>query len=258
MTDLPADLRPAFIDLLLAVADDKLLLGHRDSDWTGLGPILEEDIASSALAQDEIAHAQAIYDIVGELEGTAADALAFGRPPDAFRCAAIVELSDEFDWARFLARRFFCDHFDALRVQRLAASSYTPLAQLARRIGDEEQAHVAHVNGWIVRLGQGTAEARQRLQAALDTLAPLVATLFEPVANEAALETAGLYPPLETPMLERYRAAIEEVAARAGVRIEIPEPSDTPGGRRGHHTPQLAELLEEMCEVYRLEPGVAW
>ena len=90
MTTLPVHLVPAFTDLLLSLADDKLMLGHANSDWTGLGPMLEEDIASSSIAQDEIAHAQALYEVAGELSGQRADDLAFGRAPDAYRCAAIV------------------------------------------------------------------------------------------------------------------------------------------------------------------------
>ena len=86
------DLKGPLLELLLSVADDKLLLGHRNSDWTGLGPILEEDIAFSSMAQDEIAHAQALYERAGELVGKTADQLAFGRDPDAYRCATITEL----------------------------------------------------------------------------------------------------------------------------------------------------------------------
>ena len=102
---IPPHLTAPFTDLLLSIADDKLLLGHRNSDWTGLAPILEEDIAFSALAQDEIAHAQAFYEIVGSINGRGADAIAFGRAPEAYRCATLVEPSDAFDWARALVRQ---------------------------------------------------------------------------------------------------------------------------------------------------------
>src|SRR5688572_23358035 len=128
MTELTAHLKQPLIDLLLALADDKLFLGHRNSDWTGLGPILEEDIAFSHMAQDEMAHAQAIYQFVGEMIGRSADDLAFGRTPEEYRCAHIVEVPDEFDWATALARKLFCDHFDLLRLNRLSQSSHKPLA----------------------------------------------------------------------------------------------------------------------------------
>ena len=122
----------ATIQLLLAIADDKLMLGHRNSDWTGLGPILEEDIAFSALAQGDIAHAQALYEHVAKLTGSNADQIAFGRTPDAYRCAAIVETHDDFDWAYALARQFYCAHCDAVRFARLSESNDTTLAALAK------------------------------------------------------------------------------------------------------------------------------
>src|SRR5688572_30079963 len=112
MDQLPDDLKQPLADLLLSVADDKFILGHRNADWTGLAPILEEDIAFSALAQDEIAHAAALYEMVAQLRGTTADRLAYGRKPDEYRCCALVELSDAFNWATALCRNFFCDHFD--------------------------------------------------------------------------------------------------------------------------------------------------
>ena len=108
MDRLTDDLRQPLAQLLLSVADDKFLLGHRNADWTGLAPILEEDIAFSSLAQDELSHATALYQLAAELLGTTADKLAFGRKPEEYRCAQLVELSDEFNWATALCRNFFC------------------------------------------------------------------------------------------------------------------------------------------------------
>ncbi|MBT8485562.1 MAG: phenylacetate-CoA oxygenase subunit PaaC [Phycisphaerales bacterium] len=259
MTELDDATRHALCDLLLAIADDKLMLGHRNSDWTGLGPILEEDIAFSSIAQDEIAHAQALYEFVGRLAGTTADALAFGRSPDAYRCAAVVERSDDNDWAIALARQLFCDHLDQLRLQRLSNSSYAPIAALARRLAAEEQVHVEHADGWVRRLGSGTDESRQRMQAALDTLAPLSASLLEAVADQATLEANGVYPPLDPPMTATWCAKLTTLVDDAGLHLACPESApNTPGGRRGVHTPEFPSILDEMCEVYRIEPDAAW
>src|SRR5438105_5551658 len=197
MDQLSEHLRDPFVQLLLSIADDKFILGHRNADWTGLAPILEEDIAFSSLAQDEIAHASALYQIVANIQGSKADRLAFGRKPDEYRCAQIVELSDEFNWATALARNFFCDHFDFLRLHRLAESRYTPVAQLAARLAAEEQIHVEHVDSWLKRLGRGGEQAHGRMQGALVTLAPLAALLFEPTEGLDSLEVEGIYPPTE-------------------------------------------------------------
>ncbi len=262
MEPLPdTSLQQPLVDLLLAVADDKLILGHRNSDWTGLGPILEEDIAFSALAQDEIAHAQVIYELVGKLVGKTADQLAFGRTVEQFRCAHIVEVPDEFDWATALVRQFFCDHFDRLRLTRLAQSSWKPLASLANRLAREEEIHVEHADGWMVRLGQGSAESRQRLQGAVDALSPLASSLLEPVEGEHQLESSGLYPRANTgsDFACDWEAELRAIAARSNLSLSLPQRLDrTSGGRRGKHTHHLQPLLDEMCEVFRLEPDVAW
>jgi ring-1,2-phenylacetyl-CoA epoxidase subunit PaaC len=244
-------------ELLLSIADDKLMLGHRNSDWTGLAPILEEDIAFSAIAQDEMAHAQAIYEFVGGLLGKRADDLAFGRPPDKYLCAHIVETPDEFDWAVAIARQFLCDHYDRLRLGRLAQSHHKPLADLAKRLAAEEQVHVEHADSWIHHLGRGTEESRQRLQAALDKLAPLAGGLFEPVEGEDALAPSGLY--RADDLFETWLDEVHVVATRAGLTLDVQPPDPTArGGRRGVHTLAFRELLDEMCEVYRIEPNAAW
>jgi ring-1,2-phenylacetyl-CoA epoxidase subunit PaaC len=260
MAELADHLRAPLADLLLAVADDKLMLGHRNSDWTGLGPILEEDIAFSSIAQDEIAHAQALYEVAGGLLGRSADQLAFGRAPAAYRCATIVEVPDDFDWAVALARRLFCDHFDLGRLERLARSSAPDLAALAKRLRAEEQVHVDHVDGWITRLGRGNDDARGRLQAALDRLAPLAPELLEPVADQDELERAGVYPaPADGDAFAAWARPVETVVAAAGLTVTLaPLAEGFVGGRRGRHTTDLDALVDEMSEVFRIEPEAAW
>lgn len=259
MTDIPDDLAPLFADLLLALADDKLMLGHRNSDWTGLGPILEEDIAFSSLAQDEMAHAQAVYELVGALVGADSNDLAFGRDPSAYRCAAIVEVADEFDWAVAIGRQLFCDHFDALRLNRLSRCEHAPVAALAKRMAAEEQIHCEHVDAWVRRLGRGTDASRERMQAALDRLGPIAASLLEPVEGQDRLEAAGLYPVSEDASIDTAWAdGIDAVVRSAGLTLTVAQRDPAPGGRRGVHTELLGEMLNEMCEVYRIEPGAAW
>ncbi|HWB20967.1 MAG TPA: 1,2-phenylacetyl-CoA epoxidase subunit PaaC [Phycisphaerales bacterium] len=254
-------LQNALVQLLFALADDKLLLGHRNSDWTGLGPILEEDIAFSHLAQDEIAHAQAIYEFIASMTAGNADDLAFNRTPAQFRSAHIVEVPDEFDWATAMARKFFCDHFDLLRLNRLAKSSNPDLAALASRIASEETLHVEHVDQWIVRLGRSTPEARKRLQRALDALAPLAVALWEPVENEQQLVTANLYPQSTDLSFESWAAKLQHVMKTANLKLTLPPRASalkSKAGRAGVHTSHLAPLLNEMCEVRRADPGAKW
>lgn len=227
---------------LLAIADDKLMLGHRNSDWTGLGPILEEDIAFSALAQGDIAHAQAIYEYIGGQQDRNADQIAFGRAAEEYRCAAIVEIPDDFDWAVALARQFYCAHFDMTRFATFADDDDPRLAALMKRLAEEQVAHVDHADSWLRRLGQDAA-ARQRIQDALDRLAPQAAMLTESADDLAPTVHA------------RWTSAAE----KAGFTINLPAIApDVRGGRRGVHTEHFAPLLDEMCEVFRIEPDATW
>ncbi|MEE8170646.1 MAG: 1,2-phenylacetyl-CoA epoxidase subunit PaaC, partial [Phycisphaerae bacterium] len=171
--------RRALVQALLATADDDFLIGHVDSEWTGLAPILEEDIAFSAIAQDEIAHAREWYRLIGELTDRTADELAYARPPHDYRCAALVVRPDAFDWGAAIARQFYYEHFDALRLERWKASSDSQIAHVAARIAAEEAFHVHHVDDWVRRLAADVAEGRERIQTALDQLWPHAATLFE-------------------------------------------------------------------------------
>jgi ring-1,2-phenylacetyl-CoA epoxidase subunit PaaC len=193
------------------------------------------------------------------LLGSTANKLAYGRKPEDYRCAHIVELSDDFDWACAIARNFFCDHFDAVRLERLAQSSYKPMAQLTSRLLAEERIHVDHSDLWIQRLGKGGDDARRRLQLALDKLSSLATALFEPTGGHDRLEAAGVYPKVQPEWFHRWLTDIESVAGDAGLRLKLkPIASDYIGGRQGKHSADFATLLDELTEVYRLEPEAAW
>lgn len=253
------EIKTPLTQLLMSIADDKLLLGTRNSDWTGLAPILEEDIAFSHLAQDEMAHAQALYEFIGEMTGERADDIALGRTPEAYRCAQIVEIPDEFNWATALCRQFFCDHFDAFRFARLSQSNIKPLAELSRRIAAEEAVHVQHSDSWIERLGRAGGDSQRRLQKALDALTPHAAMLWEQVEGEEALAAAHAYPRRSQLDFAAWRDTLARITNNACLRLNLQPPSSTSrGGRRGLHSPHLKPLLDEMCEVYRTDPGARW
>lgn len=252
-------LRAPLIDLLLAAADDKFFLGHRDADWTGLAPILEEDIAFSSLAQDNLAHALALYELIASTQGGRADDIAYGRSPGEYRSAWIVEIADDFDWALAVGRQFFCDHFEQIRLGRMTRSNWPPLAHLASRLLAEESLAIGHADQWIVRLGQGGDAARRRTQAAITRLAPLAVQLFEPTANVQSLESAGLYPRGDGDDFDRWRDAVQNVLSEATIAANLDRPTfDTPGGRRGARSPGFDAMHAELTEVYRVEPKATW
>lgn len=259
METLPDHLTTPLAELLLSVADDKFMLGHRNADWTGLAPILEEDIAFSSLAQDDLAHAMALYEFVAALTKDDANRIAYGRKPEQYRCCELVELHDEFDWSVAIVRQFLCDHFEQLRLARLAASSFTPLKNLAGRILAEERLAIGHADQWVVRLGKAGDDSRKRMQAALDRLAPLATGLFEPPAGLSQLETAGVYPQIGGDMYQTWADAVNNVIEEATLSANFPGPAaGFAGGRSGRHSAAFATLLDEMTEVYRVEPGGKW
>jgi ring-1,2-phenylacetyl-CoA epoxidase subunit PaaC len=127
---------------LLELADDELIVGWRDSEWTGIAPLLEEDVAFSSIAQNEIGHARAVYELLSD----DADALAFDRSVDEYRCAPLVELR-LLDWAHTIARRWLYEVADEIRISALKSE-----LPLAAKIDREETYHRMHAEMWHERL----------------------------------------------------------------------------------------------------------
>ena len=157
------------VDLLLALADDELILGWRNSEWTGIAPFLEEDVAFSSIAQTEIGHARAWYELAAKELGTDADALAFDRQPEEYLCAPLVEMRMADDWARTIARHWLYENADAIRIGALKESGDTEVAGLAEKIDREEAYHRMHAAMWEERL-----RGDVRFREAVDELWPSI------------------------------------------------------------------------------------
>ena len=153
---------------LLEIADDELILGWRDSEWTGIAPLLEEDVAFSSIAQNEIGHARALYELVARERGVTADELAFDRSPEEYRCTRLVELR-LLDWEMTIARHYLYEQADAERLERLKQSDDAEIAGLAAKIDREETYHRMHAQMWFDRL-----KDEPRFTAALEELGPLL------------------------------------------------------------------------------------
>jgi ring-1,2-phenylacetyl-CoA epoxidase subunit PaaC len=240
--------------LLLAMADDELILGHRNSEWTGHGPILEEDIAFANIAIDELGHARLWYDLHGAISGATADDLVFLRDPADFRNVRLVELP-RGDWAHSMLRQYLFDAFELVRADQLLATSYRPLAEVAAKVRQEERYHFRHSETWIRRLGLGTAESHSRTQTALDSMWPYVEQLFQLLLPEQDTMLAGIFP-RSAELRTAWEAIVRPFLADAGLQL----PEGDPVSREGRHvhTPHLAPLLQEMQEVARLNPGATW
>lgn len=244
--------------LLTAMADDALVQGHRNSEWTGLGPIMEEDIAFSSMAQDKIGHAWALYRVMHEsLDGADPDHFAFLRNEQEYKCCHLVEMPNgEYDFS--LMRHFLFDHAEAVRYEALEQSSFTPLQPLAKKFKGEIKYHIVHANAWIKQLCTSGEESRARMQSALNECFPLALGLFEQQDEEASLVADNIYPG-EKALQQRWIERIFPVLQHAG--LELPDPKTIQpvyGGRKGFHTEYLQPMLEEMGAVFRSDPEAIW
>ena len=208
--------------LLLELADDELILGWRNSEWTGIAPFLEEDVAFSSIAQNEIGHARALYELAARDLGTDADSLAFDRAPAEYRCAPLVQLRLVPDWARTIARHVLYETADAIRIEQLKGHEDAELAGIAAKIEREEVYHRLHAEMWLGRL-----RTESRYAEAVEELWPYALGVLQPELRAALAQRIGR----------------EEVEA-----VERSAPDDV-----------FAALWDEMTMVRRSAPvGAQW
>ena len=245
----------ALAGLLRSMADDEFVIGFSDSEWTGIAPLLEEDVAMSSLAQDELGHAAALYGLLGELTGTDPDAIAYDREPAEYRHCRLLD-HGRGDWAMTIARRFLYDSADVIRLEALASGSWAPLSELVGKLVREERYHRMHAGAWLDRLARSDGEPRDRLLAALAELAPDAATVFTPLEDEGELIGAGILDAPSAELEDRWRDSIAPVFAR----LDLPMPPvarDPERGRLDHGT-DFAWLWGEFTSVRRADPGATW
>lgn len=253
MTDLDATTRGALAELLLTLADDEFVIGFWDSEWTGIAPMLEEDVATSSIAQDEIGHARALYELLATLSDDDPDRIAYGREPDAYRHAALLDHA-RGDWAFSVARRYLYERADAVRLSSLATSSHEPLALLAGKMRREETYHLLHADAWLRRLA-GAAGASERLADALRRLWPDAQEIFAPLAGEDVLAREGILPTplraLHADWQRQVRPILEQVTG------PLPDAAPSVDGRE-RHGDDFRWLHGQFTMVARQEAGATW
>lgn len=247
----------ALKELIYKMADDLLILGHRNSEWTGFGPLLEEDIAFSSMAQDKIGQSHALYQILNTLGEREPDTVAFTRNADQFHNCILVELPNgEYDFS--LIRHFLFDTADIIRYEMLTTSSYQPLADLSKKIRAELRYHTLHANTWMKQLGSATEESISRLQKSLDYTLPYALGIFEESPFEKELIQGGIFAG-EAELKKQWIKNVEAVIGNT--QLHLPDwKLITPihGGRVGKHSEHLQPLLDEMSEVFKIDPTAEW
>ena len=243
-------------DKLLSLADDELILAHRNSEWCGHAPILEEDIAFANLALDELGHAMLWYRLVAELRGQdpeiEPDRLVYFREPFEFRAAQFPALP-KGDWAFTMLRQYLWDALEWVRLEALAQTSFKPLADTAAKIATEEIYHLRHTQAWVRRLGLGTEESHRRMQAALDLIWPYTAQLMDALPDEGALQAVRF--PESAALAEEWKRRVSAELQESG--LTIPETPMLTLGRRLQSV-HMVDILAELQQVARLDPSAEW
>jgi ring-1,2-phenylacetyl-CoA epoxidase subunit PaaC len=242
---------------LLRLGDDRLVLGHRLSEWCGHGPILEEDIALANIALDLIGQATLYLKLAGETEGKGRreDDLAYFRDAIDYRNVQLVELPNG-DYAMTMVRQFFFDVFSYHVLEQLQSSKHTEIAGIAAKGFKEVRYHVRHSSEWVVRMGDGTEESHGRAQKAVDHLWRFTGEMFQADDVDRAMKDEGIGAVVEA-IKPKWNEIVTDVLNRATLVIPKDPPAMT-GGRRGRHTEHLGHMLSEMQIVARSHPGAQW
>ncbi|MGT2461712.1 1,2-phenylacetyl-CoA epoxidase subunit PaaC [Sinomonas atrocyanea] len=237
----------------LRLGDDALILAQRLSHWISRGPELEEDIALGNIALDTLGHARSFLTYAGHAWDRTEDDLAYWREEEEFRCAWMVEQPNG-DFGVTIARQLVMSVYQYLLYSKLVDSTDATLAAIAAKALKEVDYHRDHAIQWTVRLGDGTEESHDRMQAALELVWPYVDELFDDDALIDAVGDAGVRP---SSLRETFDAHVAEVLAEA--TLDLPDvPRARGGGRRGEHTEHLGYILAEMQVLARKHPGATW
>lgn len=254
--------QPALVQYVLHLADTALILGHRNSEWCGHGPVLEQDIAIANIALDLVGQARMLYQYAAELintqtgtDSTTEDTLAYLRDSGEYRNLLLAEQQNG-DWAITVLRQFLCSSWQYLVYNQLQTGSDIQLAAIAQKAIKEVVYHIKWSGEWVIRLGDGTEESRSRMLAAIEALWPYTGELFIPAGYEEEGIKEGWA--ADVPLLQKaWTKRAEAVFEEATLPLPAQQWSHT-GGKKGIHTELLGFLLAEMQFLQRAYPGSEW
>jgi ring-1,2-phenylacetyl-CoA epoxidase subunit PaaC len=255
--EIPASDREKFLEFLLRLADDHLILGHRLSEWCGHAPMLEEDLAMPNMALDLIGQARALYAYAAEIEGKGRteDDFAYLRREREYKNCLLAERPNG-DFAHTMLRQLYFAAFMEPMWRAMTNSTDATLAGIAAKAAKEVAYHIRHAGEWVVRLGDGTEESARRMKAAAEELAPYVGELFEKDTVTEVMTEAGIAPDPAS-LRPEFDRTIGTIFAEAG--LEVPAaPWMQSGARQGRHGEAMGYLLAELQYMQRTYPGATW
>lgn len=242
----------ALIDYTLHLADNALILGQRNSEWCGHGPILEQDIALTNISLDLIGQCRSLYQYAAQLkaDGSTEDSLAYLRTERAFKNCLMVEQPNG-DWAQTILRQFLFSSYQFYLYNYLQSYSDTTIAAITEKSLKEVRYHLRWSSEWVIRLGDGTEESHQRMLTAIDELWRYTGEFFMPAPYEQELEinVASLKAAWEN----KVTAVMEEATLPVPEKVYMQT-----GGKTGIHTEHMGHLLTELQYMQRAYPGCEW
>ena len=245
------------IDYTLHLADDSLILGQRNAEWCGHGPVLEQDIAITNISLDLIGQSRNFYQYAATLIGndSTEDSLAYLRKEEEFKNCLLVE-QPKGDWAQTILRQFFFSQYQYLLFQQLQNGKDEQLAAIAEKSLKEVTYHLRWSSEWVIRLGDGTDESHQRMIKAIDELWKYTDELFSATNYELQVASDGAGIDVSK-LKEQWMTKVKEIFSEA----TLPIPGKTfvqGGGKEGRHTEHLAYILTELQYMQRTYPGCDW
>lgn len=262
---LSAEETEALKALLFQLADDDLLVSYRGSEWLGLVPHIEEDVASSSITQDTMGHAAMYYQLLEDLGAGKADDLAHLRLASERRNSVLTERvngegyymeTPQYDWAYAVVRNYFYTQAKKVKIDSLRSSSYGPLAEIAVKMNMEIYYHLLHWKMWFEQLLSSTDEAKQRMNNAIELVMADFGDMFSFGNDKEAIETYDFIAKADE-LKQAWKAAVSPVFEKLGMQVpEIPAP--TLNGRNGEHRDDLVDAIATMSEVYRVDVAANW
>jgi ring-1,2-phenylacetyl-CoA epoxidase subunit PaaC len=243
----------SIINYSIHLADNALIMGHRNSEWCGHGPILEQDIAISNIALDLIGQARNFYQYAADLIGnnTTEDSLAYFRDANDFKNYLLVEQPNG-DWAQTVLKQFLFSVYQYYLYQQLQNNDDNQLKAIASKALKEVTYHVRWSSEWIIRLGDGTEESKTRLLKALHELWMFTGELFEPALYELNMSIDFIL------LKEEWNKKIQSVFDEATIIVPIKSSWHQSGGKKGKHSEHLGFILAEMQFIQRAYPNSEW
>ncbi|OCA91515.1 phenylacetate-CoA oxygenase subunit PaaI [Bacillus sp. FJAT-27225] len=258
--------KDSLTELLFQLADDDFIAAYRGSEWLGLSPHIEADIAFASISQDTMGHAAIFYKLLEDLGAGHVDELAHGREASERKNSILLErvngpgtylTEPEYDWAFAVVRYYFYTAAKRIKMSSLLRSSYLPLADAARRVNVELYYHLLHWKTWFVQLMSAGGEARQRMEAAILKVCTDFGDIFSYGAMEDKIVEHGLSRP-SSELEKQWTSEMNDVFQSLQAQMPDAFGQKRACGRNGEHTKDLDDALNVLGEVYRFDPAAGW